>query len=182
MGVKSLTEFIRSEGTSWSTALAVCTTDLNSGRQKGSAWCKSKSDIAISISLFKLIIFSLFRGRLGTGYFMDPKTGVAVVFGVQIARSMRDVEVYNSGLINLSYGSYLPIRIIFSKLMYSVLYRASAKVVTHSCSHFLAWGREELLDWVQVLPDRWPLTTKFWRVPVDRSAETRHNEQGDGFG
>ena len=28
---------------------------------------------------------------------MDPKTGVAVVFGVQIARSMRDVEVYKVG-------------------------------------------------------------------------------------
>ena len=40
-GVKSLSEFIMTEGTSWSTALAVCTTDLPSGRQKGSAWCKS---------------------------------------------------------------------------------------------------------------------------------------------
>ena len=46
MGIKSLSGMIMSEGTSWSTALAVSTTDLNSGRRKGSAWCKSKSSIA----------------------------------------------------------------------------------------------------------------------------------------
>ena len=40
-GVKSLSEFIATEGTSWSTALAVCTTDLAGRRRKGSAWCKS---------------------------------------------------------------------------------------------------------------------------------------------
>jgi hypothetical protein len=41
-GVKSLSEMLMIEGTSWSTALAVCCTDLPTGRRKGSAWCKSK--------------------------------------------------------------------------------------------------------------------------------------------
>ena len=40
-GVESLSEFIMTEGTSWSTALAVSTTDLANGRRRGSAWCKS---------------------------------------------------------------------------------------------------------------------------------------------
>ena len=40
-GVKSLSDFIMTEGTSWSTALAVGITDLAGRRQKGSAWCKS---------------------------------------------------------------------------------------------------------------------------------------------
>jgi hypothetical protein len=40
-GVKSLSDMVMNEGTSWSTALAVCTKDLPSGRRKGSAWCKS---------------------------------------------------------------------------------------------------------------------------------------------
>ena len=42
-GVESLSEFIMTEGTSWSTALAVSTTDLANGRRRGSAWCKSLS-------------------------------------------------------------------------------------------------------------------------------------------
>ena len=40
-GIKSISEMIMTEGTSWSTALAVCTTDLPGRRRKGSAWCKS---------------------------------------------------------------------------------------------------------------------------------------------
>ena len=52
MGIKSLSGMMMSEGTSWSTALAVCTTDLTSRRRKGSAWCKSK----YSNRLKKLII------------------------------------------------------------------------------------------------------------------------------
>ena len=41
-GVKALSEMIMTEGTSWSTALAVCTTDLAGRRRKGTAWCKSQ--------------------------------------------------------------------------------------------------------------------------------------------
>ena len=37
--VRSLSEFVMSE-VSWSTALAICTTDLTGQRRKGSAWCK----------------------------------------------------------------------------------------------------------------------------------------------
>jgi hypothetical protein len=65
-GVKSLSGFVLSEGNSWSTALAVCTTDLTGGRRKGSTWCKFKSSIALNKSLFKFFL-SLFRGRMG-GY------------------------------------------------------------------------------------------------------------------
>ena len=39
-GLKSLYDMIMNEGTSWSTALAVSTTDLANGRRKGSVWCK----------------------------------------------------------------------------------------------------------------------------------------------
>ena len=46
-GVKSLSDMVMNEGTSWSTALAVSTTDLASGRRKGSVWCKFKSSFAL---------------------------------------------------------------------------------------------------------------------------------------
>jgi len=63
-GVKSLSESLKIEGSSWSTALAVVTADFPGLRRKGSAgW----------------------GGWAGTGYFMDPMTGVAAVFGMQIA-------------------------------------------------------------------------------------------------
>jgi len=73
-GVKSLSEYfqVMSESTSWSTALAVDTTDLTGRRRKGSAW---------------------WGGWAGTLYFMDPTTGIAVVFGVQVV-SERDMEAY----------------------------------------------------------------------------------------
>ena len=45
-GVKTLSEFIMTEGTSWSTALAVSTTDLANRRRKGTGWCKTKSSTA----------------------------------------------------------------------------------------------------------------------------------------
>jgi len=65
-GVKSLSEFIGNEGTSWSTALGIVTTDIPGLRRKGSAgW----------------------GGWAGTGFFMDPTTGIAAVFGVQVAPS-----------------------------------------------------------------------------------------------
>jgi len=71
-GVKSLSEHVMSEGTSWSTALAVDTRDLTGRRRKGSAW---------------------WGGWAGTLYFMDSTTGIAAVFGVQVV-SDRDMEAY----------------------------------------------------------------------------------------
>lgn len=50
-GVKSVSELIMTEGTSWSTALAICTTDLSGGRRRGSGWCKSKSSAEINYHL-----------------------------------------------------------------------------------------------------------------------------------
>ena len=44
-GIKTLSEFIKNEGTSWSTAIAVDTTDSTGGRRRGSGWCKSKFSI-----------------------------------------------------------------------------------------------------------------------------------------
>ena len=41
-GVQSLSEFIRSEGTSWSTALAVSTKEVTGRRRKGVTFCKFK--------------------------------------------------------------------------------------------------------------------------------------------
>jgi len=72
-GVDSLSESIKTEGTSWSTALAVSTTDFVNGRRRGSAW---------------------WGGWAGTRFFMDPTSGIAVVSGVQEAPSIsRDVEL-----------------------------------------------------------------------------------------
>ena len=50
-GVKSLSEFAKIEGTSWSTALAVCTTDLSGRRRNGSGGCKSNFKLMSSIAL-----------------------------------------------------------------------------------------------------------------------------------
>ena len=83
------------EGTSWSTALAVGTTDLTGGRRKGSAWCKCNSSMALKMNNHeKLIILRLGGGGAGTRFFMDPTTGIAVVFGVQVYMPP-DLEVNN---------------------------------------------------------------------------------------
>ena len=47
--------------------------------------------------LIILILSRLGGGWAGTKFFMDPTTGIAVVFGVQVAPS-RDVEVYKVGI------------------------------------------------------------------------------------
>jgi len=62
-GVKSLSEMIMIEGTSWSTALAVCTQGYPGCRRKGSVF---------------------WGGWAGTRGFIDPTTGIAAVFGVQV--------------------------------------------------------------------------------------------------
>jgi DNA-binding protein len=49
-GVKSFSEFVMSEA-SWSTSLAICTSDLTGRRRKGSCWCMSMSSIALNKSL-----------------------------------------------------------------------------------------------------------------------------------
>ena len=41
-GIKSLSDLITIQGTSWSTALAVCASDLPGRRRNGSGWCKLK--------------------------------------------------------------------------------------------------------------------------------------------
>lgn len=53
-GVKSLSDMVMIEGTSWSTALAVSTTDLASGHRRGSVWCMFKSSFFLK-SLLKFI-------------------------------------------------------------------------------------------------------------------------------
>ena len=45
-GAKSLSELVMSENT-WSTALAVDTTDLTGRRRKGSAWCKCNPSMVL---------------------------------------------------------------------------------------------------------------------------------------
>jgi len=71
-GIKSLSKFMGIEGASWSTALAVCTKDLPSRRRSGSGW---------------------WAGWAGTIYFVDPTTGIAVVYGLQLAPPA-DIEGY----------------------------------------------------------------------------------------
>ena len=51
------------------------------------------SSIFFHIILFRFIILRLGGGWAGTGFFMDPTTGIAVVFGVQVAPT-RDMELY----------------------------------------------------------------------------------------
>ena len=47
-GIKSLSELVMSGNTSWSTALAVDTTDLTGRRRKGSTWCKCNSSMVLN--------------------------------------------------------------------------------------------------------------------------------------
>lgn len=73
-GSKSLSDFMMLDGTQWSTALALATRDGDNGRKKGSAF---------------------WGGWAGTQHFMDPATGIAVVFGMQVVpRSLFDMEVW----------------------------------------------------------------------------------------
>jgi CubicO group peptidase (beta-lactamase class C family) len=44
-----------------------------------------------------LFFLCLGGGWAGTGFFMDPTTGIAVVFGVQVAPT-RDIELIKVGL------------------------------------------------------------------------------------
>ncbi|KAF9525267.1 beta-lactamase/transpeptidase-like protein [Crepidotus variabilis] len=62
-GAKSLSSFMMTEGTQWSSALAITTKDWPRRRRRGSAF---------------------WSGWAGTNYFMDPATGIAVVFASQI--------------------------------------------------------------------------------------------------
>ncbi|KDR77244.1 hypothetical protein GALMADRAFT_246540 [Galerina marginata CBS 339.88] len=70
-GSKSLSDFNMVPGTQWGTALAIATQDWPRRRKKGSVF---------------------WGGWAGTSYFLDPTSGIAVVFGVQVTPS-RDVEV-----------------------------------------------------------------------------------------
>ncbi|KAJ3509603.1 hypothetical protein NLJ89_g5134 [Agrocybe chaxingu] len=63
-GSKSLSDFVMAPGTQWGTALAICTEDWPKRRRKGSAF---------------------WSGWAGTAHFMDPASGIAVVFGIQAA-------------------------------------------------------------------------------------------------
>ncbi|KAF9485646.1 beta-lactamase/transpeptidase-like protein [Pholiota conissans] len=62
-GSKSLSDFLMVPGTQWGTALAIATQDNPQGRKKGSIW---------------------WGGWAGTEHFIDPVSGIAVVFGTQI--------------------------------------------------------------------------------------------------
>ncbi|KAF8964809.1 beta-lactamase/transpeptidase-like protein [Flammula alnicola] len=64
-GAKNLDLFINfpNKGHSWSTALAVCNADWPNRRKKGSAF---------------------WSGWAGTHFFMDPTTGIAAVYGIQL--------------------------------------------------------------------------------------------------
>jgi len=70
---KSVSEYVMTEGISWSTAIAICTTNLPGRRRKGSVF---------------------WQGWAGTGGFIDPTTGIATVFGVQVTLT-HNMEVYN---------------------------------------------------------------------------------------
>ena len=58
------------------------------------------SSFCLKIFLSKLILtfffFDLGGGWAGTSYFIDPTTGIAVVFGVEIAPT-KDVELFKVG-------------------------------------------------------------------------------------
>ncbi|KAF9045568.1 beta-lactamase/transpeptidase-like protein [Panaeolus papilionaceus] len=69
-GSESLSTFIMMPGLQWSTALAVCTEDWPERRRKGTAF---------------------WGGWAGTEHFIDPTTGIAMVFGIQVAPT-RDIE------------------------------------------------------------------------------------------
>ena len=112
-GVKSLSEFIATEGTSWSTALAVCTTDFNGRRPKGSAWCKPF--FQQRTNYVKLTIFRLGGGWAGTEYFMDPTTGISAMFGVQVAPPP-DIEVRKNVIVKLERTLYEGLEIGSDKL------------------------------------------------------------------
>ncbi|KAF8964753.1 beta-lactamase [Flammula alnicola] len=70
-GSQSLSEFVMVPGTQWGTALAICTEDWPKRRRKGSVF---------------------WGGWAGTAHFIDPTSGIAVVFGIQITPS-GDIEV-----------------------------------------------------------------------------------------
>ncbi|KAF5325468.1 hypothetical protein D9619_009744 [Psilocybe cf. subviscida] len=75
-GSKSLSGFSMSPGTQWGTALAICTEDLPQRRRKGSVF---------------------WSGLLGTKGFIDPTTGIAVVFGTQIMTPQNfDIDLFNT--------------------------------------------------------------------------------------
>ncbi|KAF8964756.1 beta-lactamase/transpeptidase-like protein [Flammula alnicola] len=84
-GAKSLSEFITLPGTQWGTALAICTQDWPQHRRKGSVF---------------------WGGWAGTTHFIDPTSGIAVVFGVQVV-PYGDAEVvqFSSKLEALLYSA-----------------------------------------------------------------------------
>ena len=104
-GVKSLSEFMKIEGCSWSTALAVLTTDIPGLRRKGSAGCKFYKSY---INYYANRLFRIGGGWASTGYFMDPTTGIAAVFGVQVAPQDTEATKVN---IKLEYTLYKGLRI-----------------------------------------------------------------------
>jgi hypothetical protein len=90
-GSNSLSDFIMTKGSQWSTALALATTDWPQQRKKGTAWCTQTSSYHPHLIL---LIYITGGGWAGTRHLMDPATGIAAVFGSQIVpRSRFDAEI-----------------------------------------------------------------------------------------
>jgi hypothetical protein len=91
-GSESLSNIITIKGTQWSTAIALTTEDRPGRRKKGSAFCTQL--MTSYLPRFILLIFTG-GGWAGTSDFMDPATGIAAVFGVQVVpRPLYDAESY----------------------------------------------------------------------------------------
>jgi len=91
-GSDSLSKFMMIEGTQWGTASALTTKDWPKKRRQGSAFCKFKSAYKYRQSNSADIMRLTGGGWAGTQHFMDPTTGIAVVFGVQVLPTL-DLEV-----------------------------------------------------------------------------------------
>ena len=55
---------------------------------------KSQSKLIVLFFFSFFFSFRLGGGWAGTGFFMDPMSGIAAVFGVQVIASTRDVEIF----------------------------------------------------------------------------------------
>ena len=109
---ESLSTLIMINDTQWSNAVAITTKDWPEGRKKGSAFCTQ----IILPSTFDLNLSMTGGGWAGTQGFIDPVTGIATVFGVQvIPRPAFDAESYGlwHRLEKLTYAGLLTHPIAF---------------------------------------------------------------------
>lgn len=78
-GAKSLSEYVQTPNTQYTSAAGISQADRTNRRKKGSIWCSS----FCLLSVMHLNV-SIGGGWANTFHFLDPMTGVAFVFGTQV--------------------------------------------------------------------------------------------------